>query len=179
MRQVVIRGNLTQLRSARLSDRRKIFEWLTASDITPSMIGPPNYPDHPIPSWDEFKRDYRESFFTEDKGSKGKNYIILVNDIEVGTIGYDHLDLNNSRVDLDIWMRAEKFCGCGYGPDAINSLIEYLRNTFGVIEFSVDPSRRNIRAIKAYIKSGFEEVKTSTADCPGDYRDTVRMIYYY
>ena len=116
------------------------------------MMDPPKYPDHPIPSWEDFQQDYGESFFDESADVVGKNYIILVDNIEVGTIGYDNLDVKKGCVDFDIWLRAEKYCGHGYGSDAINSLVMYLHHKYGVSEFRLDPSRRNVRAINVYKK---------------------------
>jgi hypothetical protein len=103
-----IEGKLVRLRPARIEDRRKIFAWLTQSDVTPSMMGPPTYPDHPLPSWKEFKGDYTTSFFNDDVNTSGKNHIILAGDTEVGTIGYDGLDPTAGCADLDLWMRAER-----------------------------------------------------------------------
>ena len=171
-----IEGKITRLRPARIDDRRKIFEWLTQSDVTPSMMGPPIYPDHPIPSWNAFKQDYQESFFEDSSGAAGKNYIILAGAIEVGTIGFDDLDLHNGLVYLDVWMKAEEFCGHGYGPDALDALVTHLHRTHGVREFRVDPSSRNKRAIKAYQKSGFVAVKHTYLTEKYEYSDTFIMI---
>ena len=80
-----IEGRTVCLRPARLSERRKIFRWLTQSDVTPSMMGPPRYPDHPLPSWEAFTRDYTDVFFEDRSNGRGRNYIILVGRTEVGT----------------------------------------------------------------------------------------------
>ena len=171
-----IQGKNTRLRPARIEDRRKIFEWLTQSDVTPSIMGSPEYPDHPVPSWEEFKNDYTSSFFQDNTNATGKNYIILVGETEVGTIGYDNLDFHKGMVDLDIWMRAEAFCGHGYGSEAINTLTDHLHHTHGVYEFRVDPSSRNTRAIKAYRRSGFIEERRVNPDESADYYDTIVMV---
>ncbi len=94
------------MRRAGIADRRKIFSWLTASDLTPSVIGPPKYPDAPIPSWDEFRKDYAASFFNSSGNRKGRNFIVVAGTTEVGTVGYDLFDGKKRRVVLDIWMRA-------------------------------------------------------------------------
>jgi diamine N-acetyltransferase len=173
---MVIKGKIVRLRPAEIEDRRKIFEWLTQSDITPSMMGPPIYPDHPVPSWEEFKQDYSESFFKTSEQLTGKNYIILIYGKEIGTIGFDNLDIRTKSVDLDIWMKSEKFCGHGYGPDAVDALVQFLYHTHGVILFRVDPSSRNTRAITAYRKSGFTEDKDFISNNRADYKDTIVMI---
>jgi diamine N-acetyltransferase len=65
---------------AKETDRRKIFAWLAQSDLTSSMFGEPNYPDHPIPSWEEFCKDYTLDFFSRSGDGKGRCYIVFHND---------------------------------------------------------------------------------------------------
>ncbi|MEW5814374.1 MAG: GNAT family N-acetyltransferase [Spirochaetota bacterium] len=107
-------------------------------------------------SWDDFKKDYTEAFFDECGDEQGRNFIILLGECEIGTIGYDNLDRQLRSVDLDIWMKEEKYCGHGYGSDALNCLINYLHVKYGITTFRVDPSARNDRAIRAYKKVGFQ-----------------------
>jgi diamine N-acetyltransferase len=151
-----ILGRRTELRPAVDSDREKVYEWLARSDLTWSMMGPPGYPDHPVPSWEEFCRDYTPSFFDASGDGRGRVFIILVEGAEVGTVGYDLLDSEKSRVVLDIWMKEEKQCGRGYGSDALDTLCRYLHETHGIENFVISPSARNKRAIAAYEKAGFE-----------------------
>ena len=148
------------LKPAQESDRKKIYSWLTRSNLTSSMMGPPHYPDQSIPSWDEFCEDYTLSFFNTSGDGRGRNYIIAINNEDIGTIGYDLLDKNKNRVLLDIWMKAEKYCGHGYGSDALDTLCKYIHKTYGVSNFIISPSARNKRAIAAYKKAGFEYVRT-------------------
>lgn len=155
-----ITGDKIELKPAQESDRENIYTWLTQSDLTSSMMGPPNYPDHPIPSWEEFCNDYTLSFFNTSGDGKGRNYIIVVNDEETGTINYDLLDKQKDMVILDIWMRSEKYCGHDYGSDALNALCNYIHESYGITNFIISPSARNKRAIAAYKKAGFEYVKT-------------------
>lgn len=154
-----IYGDKIELKPAQESDRKKIYTWLTQSNLTSSMMGPPYYSDHPIPSWEEFCEDYPLSFFNASGNGKGKNYIIVVNDEEIGAIGYDLLDKNKSKVVLDIWMRDEKYCGLGYGSDALNALCSYINKTYNISKFIISPSARNKRATAAYKKAGFEYVR--------------------
>ena len=154
-----IYGDTIELRPAQESDRKKIYKWLTQSNLTPSMMGPPEYSDHPIPSWEEFCEDYTLSFFNTSGDGKGRNYIIVVNNEEIGTIGYDLLDKNKNRAVLDIWMSDEKYCGHGYGSNALDTLCKYIHKTYGITNFIISPSARNKRAIAAYKKAGFKYVR--------------------
>jgi len=152
-------GKKIELKPAQESDRKKIYTWLTQSNLTSSMMGPLDYSDHPIPSWEEFCEDYTLSFFNASGDGKGRNYIIVVNNEEIGTIGYDLLDKNKSQVVLDIWMRDEKYCSLGYGSDALKTLFNYIHKTYNISKFIISPSARNKRAIAAYKKAGFEYVR--------------------
>ncbi len=175
-------GKKIELRPAREADRKKIYTWLTQSDLTPSMMGPPKYPDHPIPIWEEFCNEYPISFFDESGDGKGRNFIIITNIGEVGAIGYDLLDKEKDRVVLDIWMRSEKYCGQGYGSDALNALSIHIHENYGITNFLICPSERNKRAIAAYKKAGFEYVKTLSKEEQekefglSEYDDNILMI---
>ncbi len=146
------------------------------------MMGLPRYPDHPIPSFEEFCKDYTPSFFNDSGNGKGRNFIITVNNEDVGTIGYDLLDKEEDRVILDIWMKAEKYCGRGYGSDALKAICNYLHEEYGITNFIISPSARNKRAIAAYKKAGFmfmdilskmeQEKKFGISECD----DNVLMI---
>ena len=155
-----ISGNKIELKPAQESDRKRIYSWLAQSDLTSSMMGPPDYPDHPIPSWEEFCEDYPLSFFNSSGNGKGRNYIIVLNDEKIGTIGYDLLDKKKDRVVLDIWMSAEKYCGHGYGSDALNTLCNHIHKIYGITNFIISPSARNKRAIASHKKASFEYVST-------------------
>ena len=124
------------------------------------MIGPPKYPDHPIPTWEEFCDEYPLSFFNNSGNGRGRNFIITVKDDEVGTVGYDLLDRKKDTVVLDIWMRSEEYCGHGYGSDSLNALCSHIHENYGISNFIICPSARNKRAIAAYRKAGFEYIKT-------------------
>jgi len=150
-----LKGNRIELHAARESDRKKIFNWLSRSDLTEWMMGVPNFPDLPPSSWMDFCQDYTPSFFNPSGDGQGRQFIILFQGKEVGTIGYDLLDQIKNRVVVDIWMRAQKYCGHGYGPDALSTLCRYIHGTFGIKTFIISPSARNKRAIAAYQKAGF------------------------
>ena len=57
-------------------------------------------------------------------------------------------------------MKAEQYCGHGYGSDALNTLSTFLCDIYGITSFLISPSARNERAVAAYKKAGFKYVKT-------------------
>ena len=169
------------LRPATEHDKRIIYEWSAKSDITASIIGPPQFPDHPIPTWEEFCADYKSHNFDDSAPELGRCFVIVVDDKPVGQVNYNNINQHQHCTELDIWMSCEANCGKGYGPDAIRTLCEYLLQEFGVIEFVIGPSARNSRAIHAYEKAGFQRISLPPEEIEakygrGDYYDTVRLI---
>ncbi len=174
----MISGSRMRLRPAVLADREKVYLWMARSDVTPSMMGPPDYPDHPAPGWEEFCRDYTEHFFQPSGDGSGRNFIIVRDGEEAGTVGYDLCDRGKSHAVLDVWMRGEEFCGRGYGTDALNALCGYLAERYGIRRFFICPSARNRRAIAAYSKCGFREVAMTDEDLEQEFGRGVKMRDY-
>lgn len=155
----MMQGKKISLRPATEQDKRRIYEWLALSDITPSIMGTPCFPDHPIPTWKDFCKDYKSHFFNGLKPELGRCYIIEIKGLPIGQINHDTINKKRKRTELDIWMNSEENCGKGYGRDALEVLCKYLYNKYGVSEFVVRPSARNIRAIRAYEKAGFKRIE--------------------
>jgi RimJ/RimL family protein N-acetyltransferase len=173
-----ISGAVVALRSARESDRRAIYEWLATSDATPSMMGPPLFPETPPPTWEQFCDDYGPQFFDGSKPEREASYVIEVGGEALGQVNYQITDSGQGAVELDIWLRSEADCGHGYGTDALAALTRHLHDTIGAHEFVIRPSRRNPRAVRAYQKAGFVLLTMTQGQQAerygvGDYPDTV------
>jgi RimJ/RimL family protein N-acetyltransferase len=171
-----IKGQQVILRPATPADRRKIFEWLTQSDLSSRMIGPPDFPDNPIPDWEFFVNDYNPHFFDDIDPDKGRSFIIEINGGEVGHINYNEINRNTDSVELDIWLSGSKQCNKGYGTDAINSLCHYLTDHLNCRVFILAPSARNKAAVRAYEKCGFQPTTELPENFIPDYHDTVIMM---
>ena len=172
---------LVSLRPACLADRESIYQWLTCSDVTASIMGPPNFPDHPVPSFAQFCKEYPPFFFDGSQPERGRCFVLLVNGQPVGQINHDRICPEKHRTELDIWLSCNAVCGVGYGTDAIKLLCTWLHKQHSVEEFVISPSARNTRAIRAYEKAGFCRVQGSTAGLSaeygeGDYSDTVVLV---
>jgi len=171
----MISGNKINLRPATLNDRENIYEWLANSDITSSIMGPPDFPDNEIPDKDYFINDYEPAFFNDDDPYSGRSYIIEKDSEPVGHINYNEFK-PGQLVELDIWLSASKHCGHGYGTEAILLLCEHLKKNLNCREFMLAPSARNVRAIKVYEKAGFQISDKIPESLVPDYYDTVVMI---
>ena len=176
-----IRGKRVRLRPARESDRRDIYTWLAESDVTPSMLGPPHFPQAPPPTWEAFCADYGPGFFDGRAPEREASYIIEVGGEALGQVNYEVRDTPDRLAELDIWLRSEADTGHGYGPDALTAMVAHLQAALGIHRFLLRPSARNPRAVRAYQKAGFEIVPMSARRQvevygPGDYEDTLIMI---
>lgn len=145
------------------------------------MMGPPLFPEVPIPTWDQFCVEYPPHFFDGSRSDSGRCYIIELDGEPIGHINYDGLDPKGRYAELDIWMRSSDSCGKGFGSEAIELLVSFLRQQYHVRQFVLRPSRRNERAIRSYKRAGFVQIDMSPADQMraygrGDYSDDVLMI---
>jgi RimJ/RimL family protein N-acetyltransferase len=172
----IIYGKTVTLRPATLKDRKPIFDWLTNSDLTKFMMGPPTYPDSPIPTWDDFQNDYKEYFFDGSQPLMGRCFIIEVNSEPIGQINHDKIYMSDFSTELDIWLKCIEYMNKGYGSDAIITLCNYLTKEFKCRKFIIAPSKQNIGAIKAYKKAGFIETDIVHDDFIGDYTDAIILM---
>lgn len=169
-------GEKIKLRPATPQDKRKVFDWLTNSNLTKEMMGLPNFPDSKIPTWDEFDNDYLDHYFDASPPLKGRCFIISEKENEVGQINYNAIDKVKKCTDLDIWLSDIKYTGRGIGTEAILLLCQYLNERFDCEQFIMSPSKRNKNAIKSYQKAGFVMTDIELDESEMDYDDNVVMI---
>ncbi len=183
MNEPTLQGHLITLVPTTIDDRRTIYEWLAHSDVTRSMMGMPLFPDSPVPTWEEFCEDHMPHFFDGSAPLLGRSFMIVAGEDAAGQIYYNEIKERRGakRVEIDMWMRAEKYCGRGYGGDALATLCDYLRDRLGVNEVMMQPSARNPRAIQAYGKIGFIRLPGTLEENgaewgQNDYDDSVYMV---
>jgi diamine N-acetyltransferase len=181
--QQIIHGKRVALRPATPQDETQVREWLVRSDVTHSLLGPPLFPERPIPEPEDSSAAFDPYYFDGTAPNLGRCFLILLDGEPVGQVTYNEIVERGGgrQVELDIWMRSEACCGKGYGTDALDALCGYLHERFGVDRFMVQPSARNPRAIRAYEKLGFKRLELSMEAAtelwgPNDYRDSVYMV---
>ena len=159
----MINGNKVELIPATLEDRPRVYEWCFQSETTLCHSGAPNYPENPIPSYEEFyasdEHGYMEYYFTGTKPNAGRGYLIVHRKEPIGFISYCSFHLKPAMAELDIWIKDEANCGKGFGVDALMALSEYLNREMGIRKLIIAPSVRNTRAVRAYEKAGFEKTE--------------------
>ena len=140
------------------TQRRCNPQYTTMALHSQAHTGPPDYPEKPIATYEEFCNEYYEEYyFTGARPNDGRGFIIAHNGERIGFISYSCFHLKPSVAELDIWMNCEANCGQGLGVNAIVSLGEYLSRSIGICELIIAPSVKNARAVKAYQKAGFQK----------------------
>ena len=153
----MIKGNIVELIPAKMEDRQKIYDWCFHSETTKSHSGPPDYPNHPISTFEEFFSEYADYFFTGEFPEKGRGFMITHDGDPVGFISCCSFHMKPNKSEFDIWMNSEANCGKGFGTDAIVSLANYLNENLGINEMIMRPSIKNERALTSYKKAGFND----------------------
>lgn len=158
-----------------MADRRDVYRWLAESDITPEMMGPPEYVEHPVPTWEDFIADYVEHYFDDSAPLKGHCFIIELEGNSIGQVNYNAIH-DDGITEMDIWLAGQEYTGHGYGTLAIELLCDHLVDTGLCSRFLIAPSLRNTRAIRSYMKAGFLPTEEVPDWFVPDYADTVVMI---
>ena len=161
-RKVCLACQKIEIRHARLSEKEKVYRWLCKSGTTSMHMGSPDYPESPVPDWNQFNEDFKNFYFLESGQKMGSVMIIEKNNEEIGCLCYACFHLRQGSAELDIWLKSKTNCGHGYGTTALKQLLEYLINEKGITNFIIRPSEKNLRAIKSYEKAGFKRVKDKT-----------------
>ncbi len=143
------------IRPAALAEKQTTYEWLCCSDTTSLHLGPPDYPDHPVPTREEFERDFEDFYFLPTGRRQGSVMLIERAGEPIGCLCYACFHLQAGAAELDIWLKERRLCGCGYGTEALRLLVGYLRRELDISRFLIRPAARNARAVRAYAKAGF------------------------
>jgi diamine N-acetyltransferase len=180
---VVANGSKVALRRAEPADRTRGHAWLAHSDLAPRSFGPPLYPDRSPPSAEAFAEHYLPHYFDGTRPFDGRLFVIRAGDVDVGCVAHHEVNLSRDVVELDLWLAEQRFCGKGFGSEAITLLCDWLQDNLGVNRFMLRPSRRNVRALRAMRRAGFRETDLPNADvidklalAKGGYGDEVLLF---
>ncbi len=162
------RGQTVSLRRAQPADAKRAYEWLALSELTPLALGPPVYPDLPVPSRAAFDARYPAALFDRGNPYAGRALIIGTDAEDVGVLVYRSVYLLQGAVELELWLAEKRFCGRGFGSEALRLACRWLHDELGVDTFVLRPSRRNVRALRAFRRAGFRSIQAATDLVLGD-----------
>ncbi|MBI9011351.1 MAG: GNAT family N-acetyltransferase [Clostridiales bacterium] len=148
----VIKGKRINLLFAKKEDRRTIYDMLVSPETVHLMFDE----THPKPTYEEFEEE--EDFFYSGESNRLGSYMLIEYQNEiVGSVSYACGYEKNPYSELDIWMKSSKYTGKGLGREAINLVVEFVGNEYKISDFIIRPWIKNVNAIKAYKKCGFQE----------------------
>jgi diamine N-acetyltransferase len=160
---IVATGTKVSLRLALAADRDRAYAWFARSDLTPSFLGPPLFPDRPVPSHESFSDRYLPFYFDGTRPFDGRALIIQAGGVDVGFLSHGPINLLHDVVELDLWFAQRAYCGNGRGAEAITLACEWMQASFGIDRFLLRPSRRNVHALRAMRRAGFRETDLASA----------------
>ena len=180
-------GARVALRRAQPADARRVWRWLTDSDLTPRRLGPPLFPDHPAPSFAAFCNDFAPHVFDGSLPYEGRGFIVHSLDArrDIGFVAHDRLDVLNDVACLDLWLSDASQASRGFGSEAIDLMCRWLQAQRGINRFLLRPSRRNVRALRAMRRAGFRETDLPPSQVidklalpRGEYADEVLLFRF-
>jgi RimJ/RimL family protein N-acetyltransferase len=168
-----------------LADRARVHGWLTTPGIVEKMMGPPIFPEIPVPDYATFCDDYVAHFWTHEAPELGRLFLIEAAAGAIGCITHNDVVVTAGGAracELDLWLAGPRFIGRGYGRAAILAICELIARELRVSEAFLQPSARNPIALAAYVGAGF-----SRSPLPGpeaaafyrtrpDYADSVFLV---
>lgn len=167
----MFRGEKIQLAAVQREYLPKYVEWLndweTAQLLAPGIPYPLNIEDET--EWFERQRTAKDqrvfAIVTLDK-----NQII-------GNCGLHQMDWKNRRAVFGIFIGDKSYWGKGYGTDATRTILQYAFEQLGLNRVELWVYDFNLRAIRAYEKSGFrrEGVRRQGLYRNGAFHDEIMM----
>jgi len=162
-----------RLEAATLADRRRVHQWMTTPGIVERMMGPPDFPDSDVSSFDEFCEDWVEPYWSHAEPSRGRVFLVIEDDEAVGMIAHNEVVTTpdgERAVELDMWLRGPGDAGRGIGGAAIAALLPRLARDLGAAVAFLQPSARNASAIRCYQKAGFSPVGLGPEEAAAHFR---------
>lgn len=155
------------LRPATLDDRDATYAWLTSPGVGENFMGPPRFPDVPVPTLEQFREDWEPHHFTHEAKERGRMFVMEREGRSVGVVAQNAVVTNGSGercAEIDIWLANAELCGHGYGSTALSLLSAQLEEELGLDSVFLQPSARNPKAIRAYLDAGFRHTGLATTE---------------
>ena len=150
---VEIRGCKVVIREKRIEDVADDYAWRTDEELSRLDATQPLRM-----SFSEFARFSREEILFQSSASK-RLAIDTVDGLHIGNCMYYDIDLRRGEAELGIMIGKREYWGLGYGTDSVNSLLGHIFTTTNLDRVYLHTLDWNLRAQRAFAKSGFREVK--------------------
>lgn len=132
-------------RSLNSNDYLKLYEWCKKEFVY-------EWFEQRILSYDEIVNKYEKKL----KEGRQELYIIECDNKDIGLVQTYKYDENTYEYDL--FIGDEDYLNRGIGTIVVNKINDIIYNKYKVNSIILRPFKRNIRAIKCYLKCGFKEI---------------------
>jgi len=105
---------------------------------------------------DAFMKQYETIILEDHHRESGMMGIFTESDEFIGEVSYREMDLVARTAVLGIMIGDKNFWGRGYGTDAVRTMCHFLFQRFQLRRIQLDTWSGNERAIKSYLKVGFQ-----------------------
>lgn len=166
-----LQNEFIKLRPSNMYDKLKVFDWLTNW-----MLDTAEFPDTPIPSWEQFDKNYFDYFFDGSKPESGRCFLIMNEGLEIGQINYTCFDTDGNSSKLDLWYSDKQYAEQDFGSHALDILCSYLNQTYGITKIYAQVSRKNQHEISLYLKAGFIETSEVPTNLTPEFKDAAVLV---
>ncbi len=181
---IVASNSKIALRRAQPQDRVRVYRWIAYNDLSLTMTGSTPVFEPRVPTFDEFCARHGEHFFSGAQPFAGRVLIASVGEDDVGFVIHRDVNLLRNFVEMEVWLTGRRFQGRGLGSAALTLACEWMQGVYGVDQFLLRPSRRNVHALRAARRAGFREptvdageVRTKLRLGAGEYPDEVLLFH--
>jgi len=156
-----------------LALRSVVYGWMISPGIVENMMGPPTFPDAPVPTAAEFEADWLPHFWTHEEPERGRIFVVACDGELVGMVGQNELVTTPSgkrAIEIDTWLARADLRNRGYGSRSVAALFHRIVRDFAIDEAFLQPSARNPSACRAYEKAGFQRSTLRGEEAARHYR---------
>lgn len=146
-----IRGERLRLREFGGADLARTRRWVADPEVARWIL--PAWPLLPS-SWEEWLQRVYTS-------PDSLHFAIILNDgRHIGNVGLHSIRWGEKTAEVGIVLGEKDCWGQGYGPEALRLLARYAFEELGLEKLVLHVHKENVRALRAYRKVGFREVRT-------------------
>ena len=150
---VEIRGRKVVIREKRIEDVADDYAWRTDEELSRLDATQPLRM-----SLSDFARFSREEIVYNTPASK-RLAIDTLDGLHIGNCMYYDIDLRRGEAELGIMIGNRDYWDMGYGTDSVDTLLDHIFTTTDLDRVYLHTLDWNLRAQRAFTKSGFREVK--------------------
>ena len=150
---VEIRGRKVLIREKRIEDVADDYAWRTDEELSRLDATQPLRM-----SFSDFARFSREEIVFNSPASQ-RLAIDTLDGLHIGNCMYYDINLRRGEAELGIMIGNRDYWGMGYGTDSVDALLDHIFTTTDLGRIYLHTLDWNLRAQRAFGKSGFREVK--------------------